>query len=177
MSLSLPCCTIKFILASLLFCPVYPYNVWSFGVPNKPTFQLLGCFHFVIRESSFKILATMPAKSSASARLSPSSTNWRTQAVGMDHEGGSEESSRRVMPPPGMKGTSDCGCELGTGLAALPPRPSRCAGANEYVGRPFTCEIFDCGMFVETELCVGISLYTGDLKRRSDAFHYLKPSR
>lgn len=49
----------------------------------------------------------MEASEYASARLSPSKANLKSAAIGMDQSAGSDESTRRVIPPPGMKGIWD----------------------------------------------------------------------
>lgn len=58
--------------------------------------------------------ATTAARRWASALLSPSSTNWSRDAVGMGQLGGRAERILRVRPPPGMNGISDSGVPLET---------------------------------------------------------------
>lgn len=87
---------------------VYPYSVWSCGVPKSPR-QLLGSRHCVIGLSS--IFVATDVRYPASGLLSPSMTNWRTEAVGMGQSVGMDNKSRRVRPPPGMKGISESGVE------------------------------------------------------------------
>jgi len=69
--------------------------------------------------SAANTFATTTANRFASALLSPSTTNCKRFAVGIDHAEGREERKRRVRPPPGMKGIEPsfalaCGrCETG----------------------------------------------------------------
>jgi len=88
---------------------LYPYNVWSCGAPNKPALQLLGSRHS--DKSCPTTFATTAANNRASALLSPSKTNCKSDAVGMDQPSGIEVRTRLVKPPPGMKGTPSSNVE------------------------------------------------------------------
>lgn len=52
---------------------------------------------------------TIEASTCASILLSPSKTNCRRESTGIDQFGGKDDKTRRVRPPPGMKGTASGG--------------------------------------------------------------------